>query len=71
MKNIEPMMTQHQVAEYIAKTLAVSERHVYDRWVHFPGFPKARLLPTTGRTPKKRYVRSEIIEWTESQKIAA
>lgn len=64
----EPLLTQHQAAEYIAKTLVVSERHVYDRWVHFPDFPKPRLLPSVGKTARKRFVKSEIEQWIESQK---
>lgn len=67
----EPMLTQHEVSEYIAKMLKVSARAVYDRWVHFPGFPKAKLLPTMGKKPVKRYNRDEIIAWTEKQKKAA
>ncbi len=67
----DSFLTQHQVAEYIAKKLAVSERQVYDRWVHFPSFPKPILLPTIGKTPRKRYNQAEIIEWTENQRRAA
>ncbi len=68
----ESMMTQGQVAKYIAQKLAVSERQVYDRWVHLPNFPKPVLLPTMGGgIPRKRYVQSEIIEWAESQRRAA
>lgn len=71
MSDMEPMMTQHEVAEYISNTLRVSARVVYDRWVHFPGFPKAKLLPTMGKRAPKRYVREEIVKWTNRQRMAA
>ena len=62
------MMTQRQVAEYISKMLAISYRVVYDQWVHLPDFPKARSLPSkkTRRGPK-RFIRSEVEEWTKQQ----
>ena len=66
-QDIEPMMTRNQVAEYIGKRLAVSERQVYDRWVYLPDFPKAIVLPSmTGKKRATRYERSEIIEWVEN-----
>ena len=64
---IEPMMTPMQVAEYVAKTFSVSARQVYDRWTHSEGFPKATLLPSIGKRPRKRYVKSEIDQWIEEQ----
>ena len=67
----EPMMTQHQVAAHIAQKLNVSERVVYDRWVHLHGFPRAKLLPTFGKTARKRWPKSEIVEWCENQIKAA
>lgn len=71
--NIEqPTMTQNQVAEYVARILGVSERQVYDRWVHMPGFPKPIMLPSySGGTPRKRYLKDTIIEWTNRQLKAA
>ena len=66
------MFTQHQVAEYIAKKLAVSERLVYDRWVHHPTFPKPTKLPSmTGTRPIKRWQIAVIVEWAEKQLKAA
>ena len=67
----DPLLTQHEPAEYISRILRVSARQVYDRYVHFPGFPKPFLLPSTGKVKRKRYVRQEIIVWTEGQRRAA
>lgn len=65
--NNEPMMTPMQAAEYIADKFSVSKRHVYDRWEHLDGFPKPTLLPSVGKRPRKRYVKSEIDRWIEEQ----
>lgn len=71
-QNNEPTMTQRQVAQYIAKILVVSERQVYDRWVHMPDFPKPVALPSfSGGTPRKRYLTDTIMEWTQRQLKAA
>jgi predicted DNA-binding transcriptional regulator AlpA len=68
----DPLLKQRQVAQYIARKLAVSERQVYDRWVHLPNFPKPIVLPTVnGGIPRKRWDKQSIIEWTENQLQAA
>lgn len=72
MTNIEPLMTQAQVAELLSKLANISARHIYDRWVHLPDFPKPVLLPiAVGSKRPKRWHRADIVSWAERNKLAA
>lgn len=50
-------------AKEIAEWLRLSQRHVADRLVHDPRFPR----PLKGCVGKKRWIKDEVVEWVMSR----
>ncbi len=70
--DIDPLMKKKDVAELVAKHLGYSFRHVYERLMFLPTFPKAKQIPSTFGGPSvSRWKRSDITDWLDQLKEAA
>lgn len=67
-----PLLTRKETAALISSHIKVSERHVLERIMFLPNFPKAILLPAvTGTKQFKRYNLEEIEDWIRAFRRAA
>lgn len=69
---IEPLMSKIEAAKYVANYLHVSPKHVYDRYMHMPDFPKGRPLPSpAGKKSRYRWNKADLYAWMTGNKQAA
>lgn len=72
MTSLDPLLTKSEVADLVSKDLRLSYRHVYDRYISLPGFPKpVKIESALGHKPRLVWVQSAIIRFLSEKRMAA
>ena len=70
--NLDPLLTKSEVAEMVSQDLKLSYRHVYEKFMALPDFPKPLPIESaTGMRPALRWMQSEVIKFLSGMRRAA
>lgn len=68
----DPLLTKSEVAKMVASDIRLSVRHVYDRYMAIPSFPKPKRIPSAaGRKPRLVWTQSSIARYLAGIREAA
>jgi predicted DNA-binding transcriptional regulator AlpA len=68
---LDPLLTKKEVADLVSQDLKLSYRHVYDKFMFLPEFPRPLAINSaTGMRPAMRWMESEVVRFLAGMRRA-